>query len=86
MTTRSDRIFNILETNSSKMKVATILQNLSEQEGAPDLHPSAVTTAVRWDNQSKDTLCETRINNNININENNRTLVLAGLGFFHCLI
>ena len=59
MTTRSDRIFNILETNSSKMKVATILQNLSEQEGAPDLHPSAVTTAVRWDNQSKDARGET---------------------------
>lgn len=41
------------------MKVAAILAKLSAEEEAPDLHPSAVTTAVRWDNQSKDARGET---------------------------
>lgn len=36
------------------MKVANILDSLSKQEEAPDLHPSAVTSAVRWDNVSRD--------------------------------
>ncbi len=59
MTTRADRIFSILQNNGPRMKVAGILQHLSKQEEAPDLHPSAVTTAVRWDNQSKDARGET---------------------------
>ncbi|QYJ92762.1 restriction endonuclease [Shewanella spartinae] len=55
MTTRADRIFRILEEDGARrMKVAGILAKLSEEEDAPDLHPSAVTTVVRWDNQSKD--------------------------------
>jgi len=59
MTTRADRIFEILKANGPRMKVAKIVDALSDQEDAPDMHPSAVTTAVRWDNQSKDARGET---------------------------
>ena len=59
MTTRSDRIFEILENSGPRMRVSTILDKLKDKEDAPDLHPAAVTTAVRADNQSKDARGET---------------------------
>lgn len=37
MTTRADRIFEILRSNGPRMKVARIVDALSNQEGASDM-------------------------------------------------
>ena len=54
MSTRADRIYNILQSNNNKLKVSKIIELLQREEQVKDLHSSAVTTTVRQDNQTKD--------------------------------
>ncbi|MCI5141361.1 MAG: restriction endonuclease [Candidatus Electrothrix sp. ATG1] len=58
--TRADRIFQILKLHpNQRMKVRDIVEKLSQEEDVPNLHPAAVTSTVRSENQSKDTRGET---------------------------
>jgi len=55
MSTRADRIYNILlKSKDNRLKVSQIIEFLQREEQVDELHASAVTTTVRQDNQTKD--------------------------------
>jgi len=54
MSTRADRIYSILQSNGNKLKVSEITKFLQRDEQIDGLHPSAISSTVRQDNQTRD--------------------------------
>lgn len=63
MSTRAQRIYQILKENNGRLKVYNIVELLKEREQVKDLHAAAVTSTVRQDNHTRDTRGETPIFN-----------------------